>query len=212
MIPTKMKHYLSLAIGSLLVGGMQASFAAAPASQADDCADLQCLICPQLSAPEEYAQGNMKALKQLVPGRDHWLFRSEVDLTNDFGIPAAMQPEFARLMRAFASHGTQVVMAVQPTRGLMHRAQLLPGQAHGFDYARASGNLRNFLQQMRDAGAIVPDIMGLVQQPPRTSSSAATTTGPRWAPRPSPGSPPTPSVNSRSTPSSHTRATRPSRT
>lgn len=167
MIPTKMKHYLSLAIGSLLTSALQTSFAAEPASKTDDCTDLQCLICPQLSAPEEYAEGNMKALKQIVPGSDRWLFRSEVDLTNDFGIPPAMQPEFARLMRAFASHGTQVAVAVQPTRGLMHRAQLLPGQAHGFDYALASRNLRHFLQQMRDAGAIVPDIMPLVEQPPK---------------------------------------------
>src|SRR2546428_64701 len=115
MIPTSMKHYLLLAIGSLIAAGVQNASAAAQGEKADECMDLQCLICPQLSAPEEYAEGNMKSLKQIVPGSDRWLFRSEVDLTNDFGIPPAMQPEFARLMRAFASHGTQVAVAVQPT-------------------------------------------------------------------------------------------------
>jgi len=167
MIPKSMKHYLLLAIGSLIAAGVHNASAAAQGENTDECTDLQCLICPQLSAPEEYAEGNMKALKQIVPGSDRWLFRSEVDLTNEFGIPPAMQPEFARLMRAFASHGTQVAVAVQPTRGLMHRAQLLPGQMHGFDYARASTNLRKFMQQMRDGGAIVPDIMPLVEQPPK---------------------------------------------
>lgn len=167
MTPKSMKHYFLLAIGSLIAAGAHSAYAAPQGEKADECKDLQCLICPQLSAPEEYAEGNMKALKQIVPGRDRWLFRSEVDLTNDFGIPPAMQPEFARLMRAFASHGTQVAVAVQPTRGLMHRAQLQPGQMHGFDYARASANLRRFLQQMRDGGAIVPDIMTLVEQPPK---------------------------------------------
>jgi len=167
MNPTTMKRYFSLALGSLLATCAQVALAAAPAEKKEECTDLQCLICPGLSSPAEYAEGNMKLLKQIVPGRDRWLFRSEVDLTNDFGIPAAMQPEFARLMRAFASHGTQVAMAIQPTRGLMHRAQLLPGQTHGFDYQLASGNLSRFLQQMRDAGAIVPDIMSLVEQPPK---------------------------------------------
>lgn len=163
----RMKHPLLLAVGSLIAAGACATPAVAQAEQAEECQDLQCLICPRLSAPEEYAEGNMKALKQIVPGKDRWLFRSEVDLTNDFGIPAAAQPEFARLMQAFAKHGTQVAVAVQPTRGLMHRAQLLPGQAHGFDYQKASGSLRRFLQQMRDAGAIVPDIMTLVENPPK---------------------------------------------
>ena len=167
MIPTSMKHYFLLAIGSLIAAGVQNASAAPQSEKTDECTDLQCLICPQLSAPEEYAEGNMKSLKQIVPGSDRWLFRSEVDLTNDFGIPPAMQPEFARLMRAFASHGTRVAVAVQPTRGLMHRAQLQPGQMHGFDYARASANLRKFMQQMRDGGAIVPDIMTLVEQPPK---------------------------------------------
>lgn len=167
MTPKSMKHYFLLAIGSLIAAGVHSAYAAPQSEMTDECKDLQCLICPQLSAPEEYAEGSMKALKQIVPGRDRWLFRSEVDLTNDFGIPPTKQAEFARLMRAFASHGTQVAVAVQPTRGLMHRAQLQPGHMHGFDYARASAKLRMFLQQMRDGGAIVPDVMTLVEQPPK---------------------------------------------
>ncbi|MGE8296954.1 MAG: alginate O-acetyltransferase AlgX-related protein [Pseudomonas sp.] len=167
MTSKSMKHYFLLAIGSLIAAGVHNAYAADQSEKTGECTDLQCLICPQLSAPEEYAGGNMKSLRQIVPGRDRWLFRSEVDLTNEFGIPPNMQPEFARLMRAFASHGTHVAVAVQPTRGLMHRAQLQPGQMHGFDYVRASTNLRNFLQQMRDGGAIVPDIMPLVEQPPK---------------------------------------------
>lgn len=167
MTSKSMKHYFLLAIGSLIAAGVHNAYAAEQSEKTGECTDLQCLICPQLSAPEEYAEGNMKSLRQIVPGRDRWLFRSEVDLTNEFGIPPNMQPEFARLMRAFASHGTHVAIAVQPTRGLMHRAQLQPGQMHDFDYVRASTNLRNLLQQMRDGGAIVPDIMPLVEQPPK---------------------------------------------
>jgi alginate biosynthesis protein AlgX len=131
------------------------------------CESLECMTCPALSDPQKYAEGRMKLMREIVPGKNRWLFRSMVDLTNDFGIPAPMRPEFARLMAAFRQQGIHVAMAIQPTRGLMHRDKLYPGQLHGFDFARASGNLSNYLQQLRSAGAVVPDMMQLVHTPPK---------------------------------------------
>ena len=130
-----------------------------------DC-DLQCLICPGLQDPQQYAEGVMKSMKQVAPGKDKWLFRSEVDLSNDFGIPQDMQAEYARLLATFAAKGIRVAFAVQPTRGLMHRDKVLPENRHGFDYAIASRNLERFLGQLRRGGALVPDIMPLVRTPP----------------------------------------------
>ncbi len=130
------------------------------------CVDLECLICPQLSDPAQYAEGRMKLLAEITPGKDNWLFRSGVDLTNQFGIPKHMEPEFKRLMDTFKAKGTHVVVAVQPTRGLMHRDKLYPDKMHGFDYAKSSASLRAFLEQMRRSGAIVPDIMPMVENPP----------------------------------------------
>lgn len=146
---------------TLALLGLPAQAAPAPA-----CQSLQCMACPALAEPQHYAEGRMKLMRQIVPGKDRWLFRSMVDLTNDFGIPAPMRPEFARLMAAFHKQGIQVAMAIQPTRGLMHRDKLYSDQLHGFDYARASRNLDTYLGQLRQGGAVVAPMMQLVRQPP----------------------------------------------
>lgn len=158
-----MKKFLQLGLALLACG---ASLAGAAADK-NACSGLECMVCPALTDPAQYATGNMKLMRDIAPGKDRWLFRSAVDLTNDFGIPAPMRPEFARLMATFAAHGTHVVFAVQPTRGLMHRDKIDPQRAYGFDYAKASASLRAFLGQLRAGGAVVPDVMQLVEHPPQ---------------------------------------------
>lgn len=139
---------------------------AAPALHAAEQCDLDCLLCPGLADPVHYGEGIMKSMKYVAPGKDTWLFRSEVDLSNDFGIPPAMRPQFKRLMDAFHARGTQVVIAVQPTRGIMHRDKVRADSAYGFDFTTARRNLASFLDQLRAGGAVVPDILPLVDSPP----------------------------------------------
>lgn len=155
---------LSAALALLSLPGQAAQ--ADPATK-PGCENLQCMVCPAMSDPQRYAEGRMKLMREIVPGKDRWLFRSAVDLTNDFGIPAPMRPEFARLMQAFERQGIHVAMAIQPTRGLMHRDKLFTDQLHGFDYARASNSLATYLGQLRQGGAVVAPMMQLVQQPPK---------------------------------------------
>lgn len=152
---------------SLLSAVVTAFMALSPAVFAGeaDC-DLDCLICPDMADPKQYDDGIMKSLGMLAPGNDKWLFRSEVDLTNQFGIPPQMRPEFARLMASFAAKNIQVAIAVQPTRGLMHRDKVRPEYSFGFNYPGARNNLAQFLQQLRQGGALVPDMMPLVDTPP----------------------------------------------
>lgn len=139
---------------------------AAPTLQADEQCGLECLLCPGLADPAHYAEGIMKAMKHIAPGEGTWLFRSEVDLSNQFGIPAEMQPQFKRLIDAFTAKQVQVVIAVQPTRGMMHRDKVRADSAYGFDYPLARRNLETFLGQLRAGGALVPDILPLVDKPP----------------------------------------------
>ncbi|MCY1336706.1 Alginate biosynthesis protein AlgX [compost metagenome] len=153
------------ALGLYCALGASLAFAQATGEQA--ACTLECLACPGLHDPQQYAEGVMKSMKEVVPGKDKWLFRSDVDLSNEFGIPPAMQGEYARLMATFAAKGIHVVFSVQPTRGIMHRDKIRPGGEFGFDYAKASRNLQNLLDQLRAGGALAPDIMPLVRNPPR---------------------------------------------
>ncbi|PYB81218.1 MULTISPECIES: alginate O-acetyltransferase AlgX-related protein [Pseudomonas] len=160
-----MNTFLPLGLAATLALTALPGQAAEPARPG--CENLQCMVCPALAEPQHYAEGRMKLMRQIVPGKERWLFRSMVDLTNDFGIPAPMRPEFARLMDAFHRQGIQVAMAVQPTRGLMHRDKLYADQLHGFDFERASRNLDTYLGQLRQGGAVVAPMMQLVRQPPQ---------------------------------------------
>lgn len=155
-----MKKTLHLLGASLLMLSLNVH-----ANEAQAC-NLDCLLCSQLADPAQYSEGMMKALEVLAPGKDNWLFRSAVDLSNNFGIPAPMVPEFARLMRAFADQGSQVAIFLQPTRGLMHRDKVRPEYAYGFDFALARDNLQRFQEQLRSGGALVPDILPLIDTPP----------------------------------------------
>jgi alginate biosynthesis protein AlgX len=162
-----MKILVTLGLGAALALLSQAGQAAEPSAAAKSgCENLQCMVCPALSDPQRYAEGRMKLMREIVPGKDRWLFRSVVDLTNEFGIPAPMRPEFARLIKAFDQQGIHVAMAIQPTRGLMHRDKLPSEHPLGFDYNRASANLAAYLGQLRQGGAVVAPMMQLVQQPP----------------------------------------------
>lgn len=153
------RHLLCASLLALLLPGP------ARAGEQPECG-LECLICPELSNPAQYAEGVMKSLEVLAPGKDNWLFRSNVDLANDFGIPSPMFAEFARLMDTFAAQGTQVAIFLQPTRGMMHRDKIRAEYSYGFDFPRARASLEQFQAQLRHGGALVPDILPLVDNPP----------------------------------------------
>ena len=132
---------------------------------AEDTCKLDCLICAAVKDPAQYQEGAMKVMKYIVPGRENWLFRSEFDLANEFGMPLEMEPRFAALMKALKDRGTDVVIVLQPTRGLMHRDQVRTEWAEGFDFAKAYASYRQYAAQLRRLGAIVPDLTPLIESP-----------------------------------------------
>jgi len=134
-------------------------------ARANECT-VECMICDAINDESQYAVGVMKSMKKIAPGKDKWLFRSDVDLTNTFGIQPNFRPELKRLISAFNSKGTQVVFIVQPTRGLMHRDKILESYSHNFNYDTAFYNFKEFLHQLKSSGAIVPDITPLISNPP----------------------------------------------
>lgn len=131
----------------------------------NECNDRACLVCDGLAEEHHYAEGIMKAMRFIAPGKGTWLFRSDYDLSNDFGLPKPYRKEFRRLIQAFRDQGTEVVMIVQPTRGLMQADSVDPGFAYGFDFAEARKNYQRFLKQLAKEGAVVPDLMPLLSYP-----------------------------------------------
>ncbi|MBT1445100.1 hypothetical protein KJI95_11270 [Shewanella sp. JM162201] len=150
-----------------LMGALLASTAAAKDEAAAPCDDLSCLYCPAMEDPASYATGEMKLMKYLVEGKDRWLFRSEVDLTNRFEISQANLHNMTRLVQELRERGTELVFMVQPTRGLMHRDKLLADKRHGFEFDRARAELAQYLASLRASGALVPDILQLIDNPPK---------------------------------------------
>jgi alginate biosynthesis protein AlgX len=125
------------------------------------------MVCPEISDPKNYAVGAMKALKTLAPGRDKWLFRSEIDLANNFGVPKEFEPDLKRLINTFNDIGTEIVFIIQPTRGIMAYDKVLPEFAHGFDLNTAKQSYFSYATQLRKLGGIVPDLSELINTPPK---------------------------------------------
>ena len=151
----------AIAVLLLLPGLARAESSEAEAS----CESLECLLCDGLTDSSRYAEGVMKAMSQIAPGHDNWLFRSDFDLSSDFGIPQAMVPQFRRLIATFKKLGTEVAMVVQPTRGMLHPDKVRDDKRYGFDPTLSRARLSHFLSQLEEAGAIVPDVTRLLDSP-----------------------------------------------
>lgn len=125
------------------------------------------LLCPELQLDETYAEGSMKAMSKVVVGKGSWLFRSDFDLANNFGMPEPYPAELKRLVERLNQKGIALVIAVQPTRGLMHADKVRVDEPYGFDPALARHNMQNYLIQLSHAGAVVPNVMSLIDEPPQ---------------------------------------------
>lgn len=125
----------------------------------DDC--LSCMYCEKLDEESSYSEGIMKSMKNIVIGRNNWLFRSDVDLSTDFGIPNNFKSEFNRLVSELNKKGIELVVMLQPTRGLIHRDQVAE-KSHYSDVL-ALKNFIAFERQLIASGSVVPEMHFLLE-------------------------------------------------
>ncbi len=149
-----MLHVIALLLG----WGFHATPAPAaegfPRFSAEPCCDL----CVQAREPAHYESGYLSSFKMLVPGRDGWLFRSEDDLRMRFG-PAPQDVWILRRFReALARRGVELVVVVQPPRGLMHADKLRPDVGPAYNVTVAQTQYTSALNRMRAQGIAVPPL------------------------------------------------------
>lgn len=153
---------MQLVVALLLAWGSLAATAAAsegfPRFNAEPCCDL----CAQAQEPARYASGYLSSFKMLVQGRDGWLFRSEDDLRMRFGPTPHDVSKLRRFREALARRGVELVMVVQPPRGLMHADKLRPQVGPAYDAAVAQTQYTQALDLMRAQGIAVPQVEQLL--------------------------------------------------
>lgn len=121
-----------------------------------------CQLCPAAADPANYTTKYLSSYRTLVQGRDGWLFRSEADLLLQFGPKPEGLQRLAELRNAFKQRGIEMVIMVQPPRGLMH-ADKLRGLAPNYDPAVQQASYMRLLETLRGVGFTVPPLEKLVE-------------------------------------------------
>lgn len=134
-----------------------------PQYEAESC----CQLCPQAADPANYNTKFLNSFRTLVQGSEGWLFRSEADLLTEFGTDPEGMRRLVRLHRALRARGVELVIMIQPPRGLIHADKLAAaGYPYDADTARAS-YLRT-LRDLRANGIVVPPLEQLLDDPGAT--------------------------------------------
>jgi len=126
-----------------------------------------CDLCPAAKNAGNYNTKFLSLFSTLVEGQDDWLFRSDIELRNEFG-PDGESLEALRRFNATlqADKNVQLVLVYQPTRGLVHANKLINDS--DFDFPLATKNYTSALERFRSAGVITPDLTPLINEPVST--------------------------------------------
>lgn len=92
------------------------------------------LFCENTKNQEMYDENQFESYKMLIPGTDGWIYRSESDLRQNFSLDTRTLRNLEQLNEALNMHGTQLVMLLTPTRGMMHPSHLKEEALREFHY------------------------------------------------------------------------------
>lgn len=148
---------LLLAPPARAAGDTPAPAPAFPEFEAAPC----CQLCPQAADVANYNTKFLDSFKTLVQGSDGWLFRSEADLLMHFGTAPEGLQRLARFHRELQRRGVELVIMVQPPRGLMH-ADKLKDSGYAYDPDVAQASYEHTLHDLRALGIAVPQLEKLL--------------------------------------------------
>lgn len=103
-----------------------------------------------LADESRYKTEKKESYRMLVPGKTGWLFRSETDFVQDFTFGGEAVTWLKRFRDALRSRGTELVIAYQPTRGMVG-ARYLPEDTR-FDAEKALESYKQLISTMQKEG------------------------------------------------------------
>ena len=124
-----------------------------------------CQLCPAAADPAAYTGGYLRSFRQLIQGRDGWLFRSEDDFKSEFALSPKSYHDLGRFRDALAARGVTLVMLPLPPRGLIEWRQLEPEDQERFALERTRNSYAAFLESLRSTGIAVPPLEELLEAP-----------------------------------------------
>ena len=121
-------------------------------------------VCDALSDPQLYQDGAMSGMRQLVSGKPYWFFRTDVDLQEDFPVSAMARGELGELVEILREKDLQLVVMLQPTRGLMHADQLVQPWRGRYPLTDVRRSYLRKAELFRDLGAMVADMEPVLEK------------------------------------------------
>ncbi len=118
-------------------------------------------LCPALKIVDTYKNEDNEDYAMLIAGKDGWLFRSRLDLKFRFLMTDRTEDSFRRLNDAFKYYGTDLVVAMLPTRGITEHDSLLPPYSNSYDAKTAAKNYLAMIEDMRGTGIRMADMTGV---------------------------------------------------
>lgn len=104
---------------------------------------LSLLILPVPSYAQESCDSEMQA------GKNGWVFRPTKDFLEDFKISDEIVTHFKKFHNALQANGTELIIVMPPTRGLVHSDKILSAE---YDVDGAHNNYKASIQKMKDKG------------------------------------------------------------
>ncbi|WP_348673359.1 alginate biosynthesis protein AlgX [uncultured Abyssibacter sp.] len=127
-----------------------------------------CNLCPEAADPASYT-GYLDGFRMMVQGDNGWLFRTEDDLKDRYALMPSTYQSVSLLQQRLAARGVTLVMLPLPPRGLMAWRHLPDHMKQDVSRDMARVGYQVLLQDLRDAGAVVPRLGQLLYGPQEDS-------------------------------------------
>lgn len=148
---------LIIALAGTWVWHMKATYI--PVSKEAPAAKEDLVLCEDLAKDETY-DTTYKGSKYLIAGKDGWIFRTKSDLIQDFTLKPNTIKILSRIQEKLKERNIDLVLVVQPTRGIMEGEHLdyKNSRAQKYDQKKARSSFKELLSTLNKAGIVAPDL------------------------------------------------------